>query len=206
MNWEHFLKDVHGQSVIESQFLHLLYGYNGGVELQLSRWKKQGKIHQLKRGYYILDEVYSKVQIFEPYIASILKFPSYVSLEKALEMHHLIPDVIYTFTSVTTKRRPNTFVNPVGCFKYFSIKKEYFWGYQLIKRQELKGYLAEPEKALIDLLYFHKKKVDETFIDSLRLQNTDKLDREKLILYARKMGISFIEKGVELLLDIIKEG
>lgn len=204
MKWDQFYSDVKDRMVIESQYLHLLYGNKGEAELQLSRWLKQKKLHRLKKGYYVLDGKYRKVEIFEPYIAGILKSPSYISLEKALEMHHLIPDVVFTFTSVTTKRRPAEFINSVGRFKYNTIKKEYFWGYRAITQAKGAGYLAEPEKALIDLFYFHRVKVDDAFIDSLRLQNTEQLSPGKLEAYAAKMGIPFVTKAVELLLKMVE--
>ncbi len=205
MKWETFYIDVKDQPVIESQYLHLLYGNKTEVELQLSRWLRQGKIHQLKRGYYILDEKYRETKIFEPYIAAILKSPSYISLEKALEMHHLIPDVVYTFTSVTTRRRPVEFINPAGRFKYVCIKREYFWGYRVIQQQNSKGYLAEPEKAIIDLFYFLKKAVEREYIRSLRFQNTEQLSQKKLVTYAQKMGVPFVKKAVDLLLEMLEE-
>ncbi|HLP62303.1 MAG TPA: hypothetical protein VK186_25910 [Candidatus Deferrimicrobium sp.] len=206
MKWEQFYSDLKDRPVIESQYLHLLYKNKSEVELQLSRWLKQKKILQLKRGYYLLDEKYRKAKIFEPYIAAILKSPSYISLEKALEMYHLIPDVVYTFTSVTTKRRPAEFITPVGRFKYFCIKKEYFWGYRVIRQSDSKGYIAEPEKAIIDLFYLAQKKIDENFIHSLRLQNTEQLNHENLIAYARKMGVPFVIKAVDLLIKVLQEG
>lgn len=193
--------------VIESQYLYLLYHNKNEVELQLSRWTKLGKIHRLKRGYYVLGEDYRRIGIFEPYIAAILKSPSYISLEKALEMHHLIPDVVYTFTSVTTKRRPAEFINRAGRFKYVSIKRKYLWGYRPITQPNTPGYtgyLAEPEKALIDLFYFQQKKITEAFIDSLRLQNTEQLNKEKLEAYAENMNIPFVIKAVELVLNMIE--
>jgi len=207
MKWDRFYNDVKERMVIESQYLSLLYKNKNEVELQLSRWMKQGKIHHLKRGYYVLDKDYRKTSIFEPYLAAILKSPSYISLEKALEMHHLIPDVVYTFTSVTTKRRPAYFINTIGRFKYVSIKRDYFWGYIPITGMNnpgYTGYLAEPEKALIDLFYFNKRGVGAAFIDSLRFQNTEQLSQNKLMAYARKMDIPFVLKAVELFLKMVE--
>jgi len=206
MKWDKFYRDVKDRMVIESRYLYLLYNDKNQVELQLSRWTKEGKIHRLKRGYYVLDKNYRSTGIFEPYIAAILKSPSYISLEKALEMHHLVPDVVYTFTSVTTKRRPTEFINTAGRFKYVSIKREYFWGYYPIKQMNTPGYtgyLAEPEKALIDLFYYNRERIDEGFIDSLRFQNTEQLSQDKLMAYARRMGIPFVQKAVELLLKML---
>lgn len=204
MKWDQFYSDIKDRPVIESQYLYLLYEDKKEVELQLSRWQKQKKLQRLKKGYYILDERYRKTEIFEPYIAGILKSPSYISLEKALEMHHLIPDAVFTFTSVTTRRRPAEFINSAGRFKYNTIKREYFWGYRAVTRNNRTGYLAEPEKALIDLFYFNRKEVNEAYIDSLRLQGTEILDIDKLLAYAAKMDIPFMTKAVELLVKMIE--
>ena len=200
MKWDRFLSDVKAEMVIESQYLYILYRDKKEVDLQLSRWKKEGKIHRLKKGFYILDEEYRRTEVFEPYIAAVLKTPSYISLEKALEMHHLIPDAVYTFTSVTTKRRPVEFVNRVGRFKYVTVKQDYFWGYRAITQGSGTGYHAEPEKALIDLFYCNQKKVDGFYIDSLRLQNTEIVDQKKLAAYASRLNVPFVKKAVELLI------
>jgi predicted transcriptional regulator of viral defense system len=205
MKWDRFYNDVKDRMVVESEYLHLLYGNKNQVELQLSRWTKAEKIHRLKKGYYILGDNYRQIEIYEPYIAGILRAPSYISLEKALEMHHLIPDVVYSFTSVTTKKRPAEFINRAGRFRYSSIKKEYFWGYLPLTHMNFTGYLAEPEKALIDLFYYQHKKISEAFIDSLRLQNTELLDTTKLTAYANKLGVPFVKEAVKLLLKFIDQ-
>jgi predicted transcriptional regulator of viral defense system len=205
MKWEQFLNDVKDQPVIESRYLHLLYPNPREVDLQISRWLKQKKIHRLKKGFYLLDEKYRQAKISESYVAAILKSPSYISLEKALEIYHLIPDVVYAYTSVTTKRRPAEFITPVGRFNYSCLKKDYFWGYRVISEQDGKGYLGEPEKAIIDLFYLAQKKIDKAFIHSLRLQNTEQLNREKLIDYAGRMGVPFVVRAVSLLIEALAE-
>jgi hypothetical protein len=89
------------------------------------------------------------------------------------------------------------------------MKQEYFWGYKVIlgpgRDNTVKGYLAEPEKAIIDLFYFQQKNISPAFIESLRLQNTDQLDSGKLTLYTRKMEIPFISRGVHLLMDMLEK-
>ncbi len=195
MKWDIFYEKVQNMPVIETRMLRLLFD-NKNIELQLNRWIKQGKIIQLKRGFYILEENYRKLDVFEPYIASILKSPSYISLEKALEMHHLIPDVVFSITSVTTKQRPAEFVSRIGRFKYSSIKKEYFWGYHTVELDNQKGYLADPEKALIDLFYFKQKRISVEYIQSLRLQNIELLKLDKLEKYAVKLDVPFVNRAV----------
>jgi len=205
MKWDDFYEKVQNLPIIETRILRLLFD-NGSIELQLNRWIKRGKIILLKRGYYILEKKYRKTDIFEPYIASVLKSPSYISLEKALEMHHLIPDIIFSVTSVTTKKRPAEFVNSIGRFKYSSIKKEYFWGYQTIEFEGQKGYLADPEKALLDIFYFKRKEISAEYILSLRLQNIELLDFNKLKRYAEKLDVPFVKRAVSKLRNLYSGG
>jgi len=40
---------------------------------------------------------------------------------------------------------------------------------------------------------------------SLRLQNTEQLNHANLIAYARKMGVPFVIKAVDLLIKILEE-
>ena len=74
------------------------------IKVQLSRWTKSGKLIKLRNNIYLLSENFRKVDIYEPHIASVLKKPSYISLEKAFEYHGLIPEAVYQVASVTSVR------------------------------------------------------------------------------------------------------
>ena len=85
----------------------------------------------------------------------------------------------YAVTSATTKPT-RTFTIDSKTFSYFSIKKNAYTGYMLTKTEKKSFLIAEPEKALVDYLYFvaiGKK----PFNDRLR---TSSLNKAKLIKYA----------------------
>ncbi len=63
MRWEVFYKKIQNMPLIETRVLRLLFD-NKNIELQLNRWVKLGKIIQLKRSYYILEENYRKLDVF----------------------------------------------------------------------------------------------------------------------------------------------
>ena len=65
----------------------------------LHRYKKQGFILQLKRGFYVFPDALPP----DVYVANKLYTPSYISLEFALSYHGVIPQAVYEITSVTTK-------------------------------------------------------------------------------------------------------
>ena len=185
MNFEEFVKLAGRLPVIDTEILLAGVSDPNPVKVQISRWKKSGKLIQIKRGLYVLSKPYRKVEVYEPYIASVLKKPSYISLEKALEYHNLIPEAVTVYTSVTTKR-PDRFVSEEGDFDYRHIKPALFWGYDTVSLRNQTAFIASPEKALLDFFYFRGTNVSVEYIDELRLQNLEDVDAGKLNEYARR--------------------
>jgi len=183
MNWTEFLKTIGKLPVIHTE--NLLAGVSdpAGIEVQISRWNKAEKIIQLKRGIYLLAEPYRKVEVYDPYIAAILKKPSYISMEKALEYHNLIPEAVTVYTSITTKRN-GRFVSRAGIFDYRHIKKSLFWGYASVTVNKQTAFIASCEKAILDYFYIKRLDISLDYLHELRLQNINKINIEKLFEYA----------------------
>jgi predicted transcriptional regulator of viral defense system len=127
------------------------------------------------------------------FIANKLYEPSYVSLETALSHYGIIPEVVYAITSVTTKVS-REYKTPLGMFSYQRIKKQVFTGYSLKEDDGQKVFLADPEKALTDYLYFvDLKKV--SLSDRLELKNINKAKLAKYArLYKRRSMLKLIDQ------------
>jgi len=130
----------------------------------------EGLLIRLKRGVYALKtDLPSQEEI-----ANSLYRPSYISFEYALAYWGIMPEMPYVMTSATTKPTRRFTANHMS-FYYYSIKEEAYTGYKLIntkRRISEKGkgtplieppqtgssvgsfLIAEPEKALVDYLYF----------------------------------------------------
>jgi len=136
---------------------------------------KDGFLSRLKRGIYMLKTD----QPSEEEIANAIYKPSYISFEYALAYYNLIPEMVYTITSATTK--PTRLFDVSGkAFSYQTIKKEAFTGYSLNKIGDKIFLIAEKEKALIDYLYFVSLKKSP---ENDRLE-TKGFNKEKIIFYA----------------------
>lgn len=148
-------------------------------KLQLHQWVKAGDLINLKRGLYVFSD--SRVDKME--VARRLYSPSYISLEYALNLYGLIPDVPFSVTLVTPKitRKFNT---PYGQFFYRKIKKEAFFAY------DPQTLMAEKEKALVDYLYLNSGRFvpRADFWRELRLQNLNDINFDKASEYAEKFG------------------
>ncbi|MDD5644413.1 MAG: hypothetical protein PHO00_03045 [bacterium] len=196
MKWDKFIDEYAALPVIDADLLTAGIVNSRPLKVQLSRWVKAKKLIQAKRSIYLFAEPYRRTTLYEPYLASLLKRPSYISLEKALEYHGLIPEAVPVFTSLTTKRQ-GRFISEAGVFAYRHIKKELFWGYASVTVNGQTGFIAFPEKALLDLFYLNGMKVSQAYLTGLRLQNVANINKDKLFAYAKKFKSAGILRAVK---------
>lgn len=130
---------------------------------------------KLKNGLYALRSSLPS----ETEIANRLYAPSYLSLEYALAHYRMIPETVYSVTSVTT-RTTRVFEAGGRAYEYSRIKRQAFTGYRNLKTGAGVILIAEPEKALADYLYFvdlRLKSLNE------RLYLKKKVNDKKVMLY-----------------------
>lgn len=138
----------------------------------LKRNIKSGLFLKLRNGFYMLKDSSPSLYL----IANKLYQPSYISLEKALSYYGIIPETVYAITSITTKST-REFVTPRAAFSYQRIKKSVFTGYSPKKIDGTTVFIADPEKALADYLYF----VDLKKISLNNRLNLSSIKKTKLI-------------------------
>lgn len=132
----------------------------------LLNWQKKGYLLRIRNGWYSLAEgIRTLEQVY--YTANKIYAPSYISLESAFAHYGWIPEGVFTLTSIST-RKTTMFDTPKGRFSYASIKPALFFGYRIINREGYGIKMAEPEKALLDFLYFHPKAQEEDDFKSFR--------------------------------------
>lgn len=141
----------------------------------IGRNVKSGLFLKLRNNYYLIKDSHPSHYA----IANKLYQPSYISLETALSYYGMIPETVYATASVTTKPT-REFITPLGAFSYQRIKIEAFTGYRPMQLDGMTVLFAEPEKALVDYLYF----VDLKYIrlnDRLELR---KVNKQKALQFA----------------------
>ena len=171
--------------IIDSENLYTGIANPSNIEVQLSRWKKTGRLIQLRKGVYLLAEPYRKIPVFELSVAAALRKPSYISLEKALEYHNLIPEAVHVFTSITPKRTEEI-DTPLGTFSYQHLKESLFWGYFAVTMDRQTAYVATPEKALLDFFYLRAGDISMDYLEAFRLQNIRGIKFNKLLEFAQR--------------------
>jgi len=186
---------------------HQVYAWQPGFDRNnFVRWTRKGLLVRLRQGYYTFPEYKSKPD-FALYFANRIYRPSYVSLHSALAFYGMIPEAVVQITSVTSLKTAE-FANDFGTFSYKSVREELMFGYDLKPIADGRTVLlANPEKALLDLLYLYPFYNTEDEMEELRLDEDfmhDDLDRKRLESFAHKFKNNALHKRLDLLLSTYK--
>jgi|SRR6185436_1048321 len=173
--------------VVDTKTLRTWGGDARSLSVQLSRWTRQGKLVPLRRGIYLLPAALRRGRAPLEYIANLLVVPSYVSLERALAFHGLIPEAVPVVQSVT-RARPMVFETAAGTFQYRHVKQSWFFGYRETELASGSALIAVPEKALLDVVYLSRGSFTPERIAELRLQELDRLNLTTLTRMASGHG------------------
>lgn len=176
--------------------------------MNLVRWQGKEYILKLRNRWYAFNDAESNENI-EWLAANLIYSPSYISLQTALSWYNMIPEMISSTTSVTT-RKTNKFSTPLGNFDYHRIKPELFgFGYSLENmnvygsenNKNRKIMVASPQKALLDFFYINNFYSSEKDMEDLRLNDTElvKFIDEKFFIYLDKYKNQALERRIHLM-------
>jgi len=169
-------------------------------KMNLPAWQKKGYLRKIRNSWYCFTDIeIDETVLF--YIANKIYQPSYVSLETALSFYGIIPEGVFSITSVTTLKTQNFNTNTV-INTYSNIKKECFFGYNLVQKQNYTYKIANPEKTLSDYLYLRTSVKTTEDIKSLRFnkqQLRENINLQKMFDYALIFNSKTLFKKIEIL-------
>lgn len=172
------------------------------VRRQLSRWTAAGKVVQLRRDVYVLADPWRRIVPHPFLVANALNRPSYVSLQSALAYHGLIPEAVPVTTSVTTGR-PEVVDTPLGRFTYRHVRREALFGFETTAVWNgQRARVADPAKAVLDLVYLTPGGDSADHLASLRLEGLGALSEEALRAHAGRWGKPKLERAARALLEL----
>lgn len=170
---------------------------------KLSRMVQAGECIQVVKGIYETDRT------VPPYLlAGSIYGPSYISFEFALSYYGLIPEKVYAVTSASfEKKKRKKYVTPMGVFTYRDIPSDAFPYHIRVMREGDYWYrIAEPEKALCDMLYTLKpvrnaREMHEMLFEDLRIDAKEyqKLNVDIIIELSEKYHSTTIKKLASML-------
>lgn len=171
------------------------------VRRQLSRWTRNGRIHQLRRGLYVLAPPWRKRHPHPFLVANRLAPGSYVSGLSALAFAGAIPEYVAEVTSITPGR-PGVRTTPLGRFSFRHLKGSMMFGYRLTDLgQGQFAFVAEPEKAILDIVHLHPGGDHKAYLEELRL-DLDALRPDLLEVLAAMAGTPKLARAARVLRDL----
>ncbi len=163
---------------------------------QLTAWQAKGYLTKLRGGLYVFTDIISSLtpSMIAPYLVT----PSYISLATALSHYGIIPEAVFSTTSVTSKGT-RAYHLPMGNFTYQHLPPSLFFGYTQISATPLPYLIAEPEKALLDFFYLNPSVKNSNDLSELRL-NLENIDWSKLNHYLKlfkHVRLNYLVKKLE---------
>ena len=202
MNYQGFRKALHGFNIFSLTDIRKIFPIFDSR--RLVEWQEKGYIKKVINRWYMFADI-SVEDYLLYWTANRIYQPSYVSLETALSYYGLIPEAVYTTTSVSTLKT-TLFDTHLGAFVYRHVKPVFFFGYQIIEWQGFPIKMAEPEKVILDYLYLNPN-LDQEDWQGLRLNLEiihEVMDKQKLQEYLSVVKIKALDRRVSHFLNFIE--
>lgn len=162
---------------------------------RLAEWQKKGYIKKIINRWYIFTDIEIKDHTLL-WIANRIYSPSYISMEFGLSYYELIPEAVFTLTSISS-RKTIIFETTLGAFSYRHLKPSLYFGYEIKEWQGFPLKIAKPEKLILDFLYLNPQMKKEKDWQGLRInseQYQQLIDEEKLENYLALFQSTALEK------------
>ncbi|MBI4208477.1 MAG: hypothetical protein HY538_02065 [Deltaproteobacteria bacterium] len=116
-----------------------------------NRKVKSGDLIRLRRDLYILSEKWNQLGERELFLLSnLIQTPSYVSFQTALSFYGLTTQLHQNLIEAANPVRSKNYQVQSISFKYYYCQPSFYFGYRRMDGL----FIADPEKALLDCLYF----------------------------------------------------
>lgn len=161
----------------------------------ITKLTTNGWLIRLKRGLYAISDLSNRGFLsLSPYVvANLLVENSYVSFESALNYHGLFDQLTNKVISITTVDFRSTITLNSTEYSYVKVQDKWYFGWEVVNIDNKEVRIATAEKALIDMIQFHKSKYSvDLLIEKLR-DNRDNLKFYRLQEYLGKMSATTIK-------------
>ena len=163
---------------------------------------RNGWLIRLKRELYAISELSSRGFLsLSPYlVANLLVKDSYVSFEAALQHYSMFDQSLARIASISLKMQRAVKLDNAE-YVFVKTKPDYYFGWQEIVADNRTARIAYAEKALIDMLNFHRTKYTVDLVLEKLHEYRQDLDIKRLEDYLKKFPVT-IAKIFGFLFDL----
>ncbi len=172
----------------------------------LSDWQKQNYIKKIRQGLYIFTDI-KVTDTISYHLANKIYEPSYLSFESALFRYGLIPEMVFSPTSAST-RKTAQFSTDWGVFYYRHIKPELMFGYTVEELNGVKYKFAKLEKAVLDYFYINSYFQNKKDLDDARFDYEyffEQADKTLLLKYLERFSSKALYQRIQMIAKYAKE-
>lgn len=186
----------YGQIVTSEQ----IYAEDGGIEGRL-RLKKMvtklvsnGWLIRIKRGLYAISDFSNRgfLSLSSYVVANLLVKDSYVSFESALSYHGMFDQLTDKIISISKRQYKTVQLGGVE-YSFVSVKDRFYFGWTEATVGNRVVRIATAQKALIDMVQFHKSKYSIDVVIEKLQEHRDGLNMGRLCEDVSKMSTTTVK-------------
>ncbi|KKS41013.1 MAG: hypothetical protein UV55_C0012G0008 [Candidatus Gottesmanbacteria bacterium GW2011_GWC1_43_10] len=169
----------------------------------VTRLTRNGWLIRVKRGLYAISDLSNRgfLSLSPSVVANLLVKDSYVSFESALAYHGMFDQLTNKTISISRVQYKTVQLQSVE-YSFVKVLEKWFFGWEKVIIDNKTVRVATAEKALIDMIQFHKSKYTvDLVVEKLSLYK-DSLDLQKMTEYLGKMSLTTI-KTFGFLFDLL---
>ena len=164
------------------------------LRVTLRRQEKRGLVERVRNTIYI-NRLASGFSVRD--LAVAICPESYISLDSALNEWGILSQSSPFLTCVSIRQLPPIKIRNEQ-IRFHSIKKALYWGFGEKKTRYTTYKIAEPEKALLDWIYFRRKEQQRVDLDEFDFHL---LSRSKLVKYVKKYPTTVLQTLYPILVE-----
>ena len=186
----------HGQIVTTQQIFSSASVFMNHKQTQylITTLTKQGWLMRIKKGLYAISDLSTRgfLSLSSYVVANLLVKDSYVSFESALQHYGLFDQLTNKIISVSLKTYKTVQLQNVE-YSFVKTKADYYFGWQEITIDNTTARIATAEKALVDMVNFHRSiYAIDLAIEKLR-EHKNNLDFVRMNEYVGKLSMTTIK-------------
>jgi predicted transcriptional regulator of viral defense system len=158
---------------------------------RINKLTKQGWLKRIKKGVFALSDLSSRgmLAISHKAVVNHLVDEAYISFEAALQHHGLYNQLLSSINSIALKQYQTTVIDGMS-YNFIKTQPEYFYGWDTYTIDGQSVKIASVEKALIDLVQFHRSRYSTDLVLEKLTDDSDNIEYQKLVEYILKANLT----------------
>ena len=164
------------------------------VKNLITKLVKNGWLIRFKNGLYAISDLSNRGFLSLSFyaVAGLLVKDSYVSFEAALQYYGLFNQLTNKTVSVSLKKFKTRSLNNME-YSFIQTKEKLFFGWQDVTLDNQTARIATAEKALIDMINFHKSKYAVDLVIEKLKEHKNSIDFALLAEYLKEFSAATVK-------------